>query len=58
MNNQDNRVAQWLLSRVGNQGKYQQLSLTIFLVISLLGSSTFFVNTYLFYQPPYKCPTI
>lgn len=44
-----------MLSRVGNNGLYQKVALLIILGICTIGSSSFFVNTYLFYQNPYLC---
>jgi hypothetical protein len=43
------------LNRVGNNGIYQINTIKVFILISLVTSSAFFVNTYLFYQPPYNC---
>ena len=54
-NSSKQRVYYDLLTRVGNNGKYQIKAMMIFFMIALLGASTFFVSTYLFYQQPYLC---
>ena len=44
MNNERRRVYYDILTRVGNHGPYQTKSILIFLLISLLGSSTFLLT--------------
>ena len=44
-----------LLTRVGNRGTYQTVTLTIIYLINFIGSSVFFINPYLFYQQTFIC---
>jgi hypothetical protein len=55
MNSRDPRVYYNLLTRVGSEGAYQRHTICIFVLIGLIASSTFFINTYLFYQQQYVC---
>jgi hypothetical protein len=49
------RVFYSLMERVGNRGTYTANVFKIFLILDLIGSSTFFINPFLFYQDPYVC---
>ena len=51
----EKRVFYDLLTRVGSKGTYQKYALFIVYCINIIGSATFFVNPFLFYQKPYTC---